>query len=101
MERLEGLAAQIIADMDRLQGDADLEDEHDGREPDVDGEPSLGASEPTVDRVVFPWGSEIAENRIDPLDQTRWGLGDSDDLKEQCEDDGFDSDTEQDRADCG
>ena len=62
-------------------------DEHDGREPDVDDEPSLGAPECVgyipADGPGGPWFS-----------QANWAKGDRDDLEQQCEDEGSDTDTE-------
>jgi hypothetical protein len=41
---------RLLAFLDETDGDPDLEDEHDGREPDVDGEPDLGSFDRTIDQ---------------------------------------------------
>lgn len=58
----------------------DREDEHDGREPDVDDEPSLGARE--GHGGTEGWGEKPYEYLIDG--------------EAQCEDEGFDADSEPD-----
>jgi hypothetical protein len=57
----------------------DLEDEHDGREFDVDDEPSLGS----------PHGG----TRPEFFNQRGWARGETDDREEQCEDEGADLDS--------
>jgi hypothetical protein len=52
----------------------DLEDEHDGREPDVDDEPSLAS----------PHGGQ----RPEFFDQREWARGEDNDVEEACEDEG-------------
>lgn len=105
-ERLEAAVARALDLLDAIDAESEDLEGHDDREPDVDDEPSLGAAEPTVDRVAFPWGGEIFEKRFDPLDQSRWGAGDCHDLEDQCddeggacEDEGCDSDREPDESD--
>lgn len=57
----------------------DGEAEHDGREPDMDREPSLGS--------LVCVGSPDGNGRFG-FDQSRWALGGTLDLEEQCEDEG-------------
>ena len=101
-DRLSWALDQIIASLDEIDGDADFEPSlaavaslpqddqrdwaagaNDNREDDglergeldlSDAEPSLGA--------------------IEAFNQRRWGISPTDDLEAQCEDEGFDSDTE-------
>lgn len=76
----------------------DREDEHDGREPDVEDEPWLGSLDGARHLVVTarePDGRATASELTDPLDQTRWATaGGLSDLEEQCEDEGGQCDDE-------
>ncbi len=80
-------------------------DEHDGREPDVDDEPELGwPAMINQDRAIKSCasydsgfdGGEPSLGSCENVNQTSWGRGPSRDLEEQCEDEGFDSDSEPD-----
>ena len=152
VRRLETLAAEIIAELDKLTGDPDSEpslgfsdprdirarnglDQRkiaegatDDREDEHDGsEPSLGAGERPFPACQERWGLESNDGDLegddkcdrepslgslempvhcrggDPLDQSRWGSSGSQDIEQQCEDEGgacedegHDSDIEQD-----
>jgi hypothetical protein len=62
--------------------DVDLEHEHDGREPDVDREPSLGS------RNAHTGFTLVGGGLIDPgIDQTSWSAGNDSDLEEADGDD--------------
>jgi hypothetical protein len=59
----------------------DLEDEHDGAEPDEDGEPSLGAFEGHDDQgVAWNCNTYSPDNELDGAES---GIGDHDGLDEQ------------------
>jgi hypothetical protein len=66
-------------------GTKDAEDEHDGSEPDNDGEPSLGAFEGHLDQNVSYTVSDagIAFIHDAELDGAESGIGDQDGLMEQ------------------
>ena len=73
----------------------DLEHEHDGREPDVDDEPSLGSTEPIEPELGAPFAefgslSEYRGQECDGVyDQTNWfGFGSDRDLEYDDSEDG-------------
>ena len=70
--------------IDLAGGRQDLEDEHDGREPGEDGEPSLGSFD-LVTNQEHSWQSACV-NTIGPdaeLDDAESGIADQDGLDEQ------------------
>ena len=85
-------------------GTDDTEDEHDGREPDVEDEPELGWTDlqaRTGRYVLGPaWyvtDGEPSLGSTTNLSQLHWSKGKNDDLEEQCEDEGsIDADREPD-----
>ena len=96
------------------KGDAsDLEDEHDGREPDVDDEDGgddeweLGwtyLQTRSGTYSVNPWWAvadgECSLGSTTSINQLRWASGRNDDTEEQCEDEGaIDADLEPDHED--
>jgi len=101
VERLEALAEEIVAELDRLHGDpnieegCDLDEEHDGREPDDENEHILGRSE-ALDQSRPEFGADDLEPSLGGLqgiDQRRWADDETpwfrhQDLEEQCEDEG-------------
>ncbi|MBV8799752.1 MAG: hypothetical protein JO208_08100 [Alphaproteobacteria bacterium] len=84
-------------------------DEHDGREPDEDGEQEIGWPEMVNQERALNhcrdgggWGGEPSLGSVECVDQRRWAAGGTAesrvDLEEQCEDEGHDSDSEPDTA---
>lgn len=67
-ERIEATIEAMIAMLDELEGDPDLEpDTHD--EPDVDAEPSLGALEPSVCASQEHWAQGDTHHGADLEDE--------------------------------
>lgn len=137
VERLLSAVDGVLADLNALDGDPDLEpslaglnltgqygdqrhyargapdereDEHDGREPDVDDEHSLGWAEeescnarPGLNAFSIPQAeNEPSLGAGAHISQVTWGApseGWHFDYEHQCEDEGHDSDTEGDVAD--
>ena len=105
-QRLADAVEVMIAYLDALDGDPDLEDAG-------DAEPSLGALDGAQHRIVLEREGDHASRAVrfgitDPLDQSRWAGAPTShvDLEEQCEDEGaqcddegHDSDREEDRSD--
>jgi hypothetical protein len=86
----------------------ELEDEHDGRKPDVDGEPELGWTEREARTGQYPidpkvgWAVQDGEpslGSLEAINQTRWSAGNRDDREEQCEDEGAQDEREPDHED--
>lgn len=100
LERLLSAAEAIVADLDQLEGDPDLEEqcedegaEHDGREPDVDDEASLGWT-CAASICQLPGVMRSGDRLITD------GEKQCEDEGGACEDEGWDSDSEVAEAIC-
>jgi hypothetical protein len=76
-------------------GADDTEDEHDGRQPDVEDEPELGWTDlqARTGRYVLGPGWYVSDGEptlgsTSSLNQLHWSNGKNDDLEEQCDDEG-------------